>query len=165
LENILCSSEENKSAAEKFYGELPKWVKNLHVFGEVAIISDQKNKLIRSKLADRGFPAIFIGYSEDHAIDVLEFFNDITKGVLLSRNVIWLNKNYGQYMNITDVHTTKIGESDEEQEDEESDEVKNPVNFEAKEETQEIEDELVEPVNTRLEGEIKRLTCEWNLLR
>ena len=36
LENILVYDE--KSAHEKFFGEVPKWTRNLHIFGEVAIL-------------------------------------------------------------------------------------------------------------------------------
>jgi hypothetical protein len=86
LEDILVGTNDTKSAIEKFDGELPKWVKNLKTFGEVAIISDEKNKKIRSKLTDRGFPALFVGYAENYAADVFEFFNVTTRALILSRN-------------------------------------------------------------------------------
>jgi hypothetical protein len=169
LENILCGSAEDKSPAEKFYGELPKWVKKLKVFGEVAIISDDKNKAIRGKLSDRGFPALFIGYPDDHSNDVFEFFNFKTRSVLLSRNVIWLNQVYGDYMKITNVNTTKIEDSEDEEDfiekdtQNKEDNIELVNNEENEQDGQESDDDqIVKPIPNRLAGEVKRLTCEWN---
>jgi hypothetical protein len=163
LENILCTNEGNKSAIENFYGELPKWVKNLRTFGEVAIISDEKNKKIRGKLEDRGFPALFIGHSDYHSTDVFEFFNPKTNGVIMSRNVIWLNQNYSQYKGITDVTTTRIVASDDEEDDKVKDiEDQDDEQHENEDQNNDDEDGDVRAVPKRLAGEIRRLTCEWN---
>jgi hypothetical protein len=171
LENILVGPNDTKSSMEKFDGELPKWVKNLRTFGEVAIISDEKNKKIRSKLTDRGFPALFVGYADNHAADVFEFFNLKTKALIMSRNVIWLNQNYSQYKNITSVNKVilnddeeddeaipKNGEADNEQED--NDMIQDNEDEQNEEDTN---NDIGRPIpHSRLAGEIKRLTCEWN---
>jgi hypothetical protein len=169
LENILYGSTGKTPPSERFYGHLPKWVKSLRTFGEIAIISDSRNKEIRSKLADRGFPAIFIGYSDSHDTDVWEFFNYKTKSVILSRDVIWLNQSYGQYMNITDAHVEQNSDLDDELDEEDTEEeptlgyvlpkeeIKNEEDIE-----DEDDDEIVKQIPSRLAGEIKRLTCSYN---
>jgi hypothetical protein len=138
LENILCFQNETKTAMEKFYGVLPKWIKNMKPFGEIGVISDEKNKHIRSKLSDRGFPAIFIGYPKDHAADVFEFFNYKTKAKILSRSVTWMNKNYAEYHNLFNVHTIKL--NDEESDDDDHQEEEKDVN--GKENDEEIGEEI-----------------------
>ena len=59
--------------------------------GEIAIVSDHANKKMRSKLDDRGTTCMYIGYSNHHDKDVYIFMNLKTRGVLHSRDVIWLN--------------------------------------------------------------------------
>ena len=42
---------------------------------------------------------MFLGYAKDHAGDVYRFLKMGTKQVVLSRDVIWLNKLYWHYKN------------------------------------------------------------------
>ena len=70
LENVMVY--DTTSAHGKMFGELPKWTNDLKIFGELAVIL--KVKKIRAKLEDRGFPAIFVGYTDDHASGVFRFF-------------------------------------------------------------------------------------------
>ena len=83
----------------------------------LAIITDDKNKKICGKLKDRGIECMFLGYSDNHAADVYDFFNWKTKALLQSRNVIWLNKNYAEYFNLKEVHVTKLDHLNEEEGD------------------------------------------------
>jgi len=81
----------------------------------------QRDKKIRCKSADHGFPCLFIGYPDNHAGECYRMFNLETKKVILSRNVLWLDKNYAEYKGITQVNKTQIVqalESDSEEEDE-----------------------------------------------
>ena len=100
LQNILVKTHGDSSACEKFYDYTPKWVHNLRTFGEMAVVADHANKKIRGKLADRGLPCIFVGYAEDHAQNVYKFMNTKTRCILMSRDVIWLNKNFSEYYGI-----------------------------------------------------------------
>lgn len=54
----------------------------------------------QSKLKDRGFIVMFLGYAEDHSTDIYRFLKMGTKTVVLGRNVIWLNKLYCHYINL-----------------------------------------------------------------
>jgi len=80
----------------------------LRTFGEIGIVSNQRNKKIRAKLEDHGFPYLFIGYPDNHAGECYRMFNLETKKVILSRNVLWLDKNYAEYKGITKVNKIQI---------------------------------------------------------
>jgi hypothetical protein len=50
------------------------------------------------KLDNRGYPSIFIGYTEDHASNVYLFFNLNNQTIFMLRNVAWLHKLFHQHM-------------------------------------------------------------------
>jgi hypothetical protein len=70
LENILCKQNSN-TESDLFYGQNPPWIKHLKIFGEIGNVHDHKK--IHSKIANRGQPCIFIGYSSYHAPNVYKF--------------------------------------------------------------------------------------------
>ena len=107
LENILVD-ESGKTPHVNLKGENPPWINHLRTFGEIAIAYN--NAPIKSKLKDRGFPAMFIGYSEHHAAGVFRLYNLQNRQWFHSRNVVWLNKVYGEYYNIQATHTTVLPE-------------------------------------------------------
>ena len=100
LENIIVSNEDEKSPAEQFHGANPKWSTSLRTFGEMVILNDDEHRNIRSKLADRGYPAMFVGYPDHHAQGVYEFMKISNHELIASRNITWLNKNYIAYKEI-----------------------------------------------------------------
>jgi hypothetical protein len=57
--------------------------------------------MIRSKLENRGRPCVFLGVAQNHVPDVFRFLNLETKHIIVSRNVIWLNKTYGDWKNLS----------------------------------------------------------------
>jgi hypothetical protein len=67
----------------------------------MAIFARHSDKMIRNKLADMGNTVIFVGYSEFHEKDVYKFWHLATNNALISRDVIWLNKNCSDHMDIT----------------------------------------------------------------
>jgi hypothetical protein len=54
-------------------------------------------KKIRSKLADRGRPCVFIGYSSNHAPNVYKFLTISKQTMIQSRSTVWLQLSYGEY--------------------------------------------------------------------
>jgi len=85
------------------------------------LFCSQQDKKIRAKLADHGFPCLFIGYPDSHADESYRMFNLETKKAILTRNVLQLDKNYGEFKGIAQVNKTQIIqalESDSEEEDE-----------------------------------------------
>ena len=96
LDNMLVEEVTNKSPHEKFFGEMPKFSEHLRVFGEVGVIRKIENKT-QPKLENKGLYAIFVGYSSDHSGDVYRMYCPTTRNVRMSRDVRWLNKNYGVF--------------------------------------------------------------------
>jgi hypothetical protein len=86
-----CVTQMENTASEKFTGSNPKWFKNFCTFGEIGITYN--NQKIKGKLDNRGYPCIFIGYTEDHASNVYVFFNLNNQAIFMSCNVVWLHKN------------------------------------------------------------------------
>ena len=69
----------------------------MRTFGEIGIVANRKK--IQGKLQNKGILSVFVGYAENHAGDVLKFFNTETGKIFQSRDVTWLNKMYGEYFN------------------------------------------------------------------
>jgi hypothetical protein len=97
-ENIIMPKEHEESSFATFYGESPRYARYLRTFGEIAIITD--NKKIKGKLADRGKACMFLGYSESHTGDTYNFLDLSTWKSVMSRDVIWLGKNYADWKGI-----------------------------------------------------------------
>ena len=111
-ENLLTPDNKQESRYQLFYRENPKYARYLRKFGEIGILTDHTK--IKSKLSDRGKPAFFLGYLENHAGNTYKFLSLDTRKVVISRDVIWLNKNYGEWKGLNGIHTTKIDQNDEE---------------------------------------------------
>jgi hypothetical protein len=79
-------------------GTYPNWAKNLRTFGEIGIVYTKPP--IRNKFENHGSPCMFIGYAEDHTSNVFKFYNPKTYALILSRNVYWLNKSYGEFYKV-----------------------------------------------------------------
>jgi hypothetical protein len=96
LENLLCNDK--SSCPYQILNQKPRWIHHMHTFGEMDIVYD--NQKIKSKLRNKGFSCIFVGYSNIHAEKVYKFYNYETKKIFLSRNVVWLNKMYSGWKNM-----------------------------------------------------------------
>jgi hypothetical protein len=64
----------------------------------MAVIKDHSVKF-QSKLKDKGAIVMFLGYADNHSADIYRFLKMGTKRMVLSRDVIWLNKLYCHYKN------------------------------------------------------------------
>ena len=65
-------------------------------FGEMCIAT-YKDDTHWAKLANRGTPGIWVGYAENHPTSTYQVFNPKTKRIILTRDVTFLNKSYGEY--------------------------------------------------------------------
>ena len=92
INNILDKNNYDPCAHEKVYDHLPSYTHKLRVFGEIGIVS--KTGEITSTTQDCGIKCIFLGYAKDHSGDVYRFYNMRTGKMILSRDVIWVNKTY-----------------------------------------------------------------------
>ena len=105
--NITVRKYTDKCAHEKMEGKLPNYIYSMKRFGEMAIVKDNRSN-IKSKLEDRGIEAMFVGYSDDHGKGVYRFLNIRTGRIIISKDIIFLDKTYGEYrnMNQREVHNS-----------------------------------------------------------
>jgi hypothetical protein len=89
------------SLYENFMGHKFDKIDALHYFGEMAIVEDHPSRGMRSKLQDRGKPALYIGTTHEHTHDTYRFLNLLTHRIIMSRDVIWLKQSYGEFHNIS----------------------------------------------------------------
>jgi hypothetical protein len=101
LSNILISTVKDKSAYEKFYGKTCAIQKHLRTFGEVGVVTKHNNYHIRGKLEDRGTVCVFLGYARNHAANVYRMLKLDTNAIIITRDIVWLKKTYGEYVNST----------------------------------------------------------------
>jgi hypothetical protein len=100
LDKILVKNYTDKSPYELWYNKIHPWSSNLRTFGKIGIIEDGALGNIKSKFTNRSFPAMFIGYPPNHSNDVFQFMVLSKRSIITSRNVVWLNKTYGDFMQI-----------------------------------------------------------------
>ena len=79
-----------KTRVEHWCGQLPKFVKHLHTWGEAGTVKTRD--LSTTKVEDRGVQCMFVGYALHHASDCYRMYNPKTKAILLSRDIIWLQQ-------------------------------------------------------------------------
>ena len=94
MDNLIVTEGREKPPHELFMKEMPKYARHLRTFGEMAIVA--KRDTLKSKLGDRGKKCMFLGYSHTHAGNVYRMLDINTKKVILSRDIIWMNKLYGK---------------------------------------------------------------------
>jgi len=95
-ENRIINKEKFRSPLQLMFKQSLKGLNNLRPFGDMYVVTT-KNK-IQGKLSDKGTTGIFVGYPKNHADDVYRIFNTITKKIIKSRDVLWLNMKYGDWM-------------------------------------------------------------------
>ena len=97
LHNVITASNNTKSPYEQFYGHKCKIISELRVFGEIGVVKTVYTNLTE-KMKNKGKSMMFIGYSLSHGTNVFRMLNLDTLGVSTTRDVVWLNKTYGQWI-------------------------------------------------------------------
>ena len=116
LRTLPCSSR--TSPFQQFFGKGKKSVLALmQKFGEMCITTFKDNTHW-AKLANRGTPGIRVSYAENHPAGTYQIFNPKNKKNILTWDVTFLQKSYGEYTKVekTVVLTTSYEGSDEEEE-------------------------------------------------
>ena len=72
------------------FGQNPRWVKHLRLFGESGTVKIVTNT--SPKLSDKGVQCMMVGYAENHDGDVYRMWNPVTRWVHVTRDVIWLRQ-------------------------------------------------------------------------
>ena len=81
-----------KTRAEHYDGKIPKFSKNLRIWGEAGVVKTRTVKT--SKLQDRGVTMMFVGYNLNMGSDVYRMWNEETKRIHYTRDITWLNVYY-----------------------------------------------------------------------
>jgi hypothetical protein len=97
LENALVSATKETPAYQLLHRKEHPTIRGLHPFGEMAVIEINANRKIRSKLENRGKMCIYLGRALNHSLEIGRFLNLSTNRVLLSRDITWLGKTYGEW--------------------------------------------------------------------
>ncbi len=115
LDTILVSATKQEASHSAFFGKEAPFVRHLNTFGKVGVVLNHAQK-IKGKLKDRGRHCIFLGYAVNHAGDVYRMLKLATNKILVSRDIIWLKQNYGDWARAKSATT-----SDEELDDDDED--------------------------------------------
>ena len=111
--NILATRVTKKSPQELLFGKKSHCAHNLRVFGEMGIVTTKKK--IQGKLKDRGTVCMFAGYPPNHACDVYRMLSLKTKHIFNSRDIVWLNKSFGEWDKKDEEVNNEIDEQDEDE--------------------------------------------------
>lgn len=95
IENTLQSRSYDKPAIVAFYKSMIQDIKCMRQFGEIGYC--KFGPKIKGKLKDRGFPMMYLGRPRNHTADTFRMMNLATKAVVISRDVTWMNKVYGEW--------------------------------------------------------------------
>ena len=87
---------------------------------------------IRTKLANKGLACLYLGHADQHSGDVHRFLKLSTKRVIRSRDVCWLNKTFGTYMDKSDFDSDEdsvstSSDDDDDDDDDGDDDGKDPT--------------------------------------
>jgi hypothetical protein len=66
----------------------------------MAIVEDHATRGMQAKLQDRGKPAMFVGTTHEHTHDTYRFLRVTTNRIIMSCNIEWTGKSYGEYYNL-----------------------------------------------------------------
>ncbi len=93
LDDYYPVEDSSQGLASKCFGKGYKSIiDSPKIFGEACIVTDC-NK-IKSKLAQRGKPCIWLGYTKNHKAGTFHLYNTITGRILLSRDVTLMRKTF-----------------------------------------------------------------------
>ena len=68
-------------------------------FGEMCITM-YRNNTHQAKLANHGSPGIQVSYADGHPTGTYQVFNPKTKKIVLTQDVTFLQKSYGEYSKV-----------------------------------------------------------------
>lgn len=83
-----------KTRWEHWYGSLPGFAQHLHTWGEAGVVKIRG--LATPKVANRGVPCMFVGYSKNHPADTYRMYNPASGGIHDTRDVVWLRRMFYQ---------------------------------------------------------------------
>ncbi len=112
IENNMPDKKDENPPSVKLYQRQSSWMKNLRTFGEIAVVNNTSKSKIAKKLENKGKICMLVGYSEEHPKGTYRFMDLNTKKVIMSRDVSWMNKTWGEYQGIKEKRIIKINDSE-----------------------------------------------------
>ena len=170
LENIMSSERSKVEGPWHNKDKNKKTLTNLRKFGELGVVKNAKK--IQAKLTNKGETMMFVGMNMTHEQDCYRFLNPKTQKIIMSRDVIWLNKTKEPKTVVPnddedDNDDEPVIISDDEEEESESRQPEGrdddePIAITDEEESeQEDEQQTVQTPRPGLR-ELKNLADEWN---
>jgi hypothetical protein len=95
IDNLFIRPDTHLCPVYMYYGHKPEWAEHLHSFGKKVMVKSTTK--MKAMLANKGFPAIYLGPSVDHKGDTYVFWKPKTKHSLESRSTVFLQQNYGTF--------------------------------------------------------------------
>ena len=95
-ENIMVKPHEEKCAHKNFYEKIREYAKYLRNFGEMGFV--RSIATVKEKPENLGKTCMFLDYAKNHTGGKYRMLNLRSKRILLSHDVIWINKTQGEYI-------------------------------------------------------------------
>ena len=71
----------------------------MKTFRDMGTVKTQYSNMTQN-LANKGETMVFVGYSLNHGSNVYKMYNLKTNNISTSRDIVWLNMNYGKWEKI-----------------------------------------------------------------
>ena len=65
-----------------------KWLQHLIQFGRIGVVNKHGKQ---AKMTNKGFPAMMVGYAQNHGAGTYRLYNPKTKRIIMSRDVKWMD--------------------------------------------------------------------------
>ena len=94
LDGLVVTTTEGikVTRVEHWGGSLPRWVSYLRTWGEAGVVK-LKTKTT-AKLVQNGVTCMFVGYALSHEGNVYIMLDPSTRGIHVSRDIIWLKRTF-----------------------------------------------------------------------
>ena len=121
IQNVLLRANQEKPAVMGLLeGELPGW-RHVRPFGEVGIVSySHDHNKMQSKLKNKARPCLVLSISSDRPAGTFRLYDIGTRAVINSRDVRWMGKYYGDFMQLPEMERSFLMPENEPSSDESS---------------------------------------------
>lgn len=98
MHKLIINQDDEISPYEQLYNYKMKLKNYMRTFGEMGVVKITYSE-ITSKLKNKGYMMMFIGYILSHGSNVYRILNLQTHRVSVTRDVSWINKMYVDWDN------------------------------------------------------------------
>jgi transposase InsO family protein len=96
--NMMVTPNQTVPSHQQFYGTKAYYARSLREWGEIGIVTDEAKNKINPKLDNKGHPCMLVNYAENHQSNVYRMWDLKTHRIVISRDILWLNKSYGDFI-------------------------------------------------------------------